>query len=83
MNKRQRIDEPFKFYDGGDDETHSPFVTWQDQSDFLTFRINQLCNTIEDIQAEHAAQLTQLLLMIKDIKTEHATQLAQLRRELQ
>ena len=60
MNKRQRINEPFGCYDDDGGETHRPFITWQDQSDFLTFRINQLCNMIEDIKAEHATQLAQL-----------------------
>ena len=80
MNKRQRIGEPIGerigepigYYGGGDDETHPPFTTWQDQSDFLTFRINQLCNTIEDIKAEHATQLAQLRMVIENIKAEHA-----------
>lgn len=58
------------FVDDSDMENPVFFLNWRDHTDFLTFRINQLCNYIDDMKAEHDRQMNQLRQQIIEMTLE-------------
>lgn len=51
-----------------DSDMENPvFFDLRDHIDFLTFRINQLCNYIDDMKAEHDYEIKQLRQQIFEL----------------